>query len=131
MTSDRDRRYLTYIHDAIALIEARTRTGREAFLHDVDIQDAVLWRLETLAEATGKLSQRLKDRHPQIHWRAIYGFRNIAAHGYADLMHLIDCILEDQTPIPSGEHARHVIEIIEKAYQSAREGRTLELTTTL
>jgi predicted dehydrogenase len=53
------------------------------------------------------------------------------AHGYADLMHLIDCILEDKDPIPSGEHARHVVEIIEKAYQSAREGRTLELTTTL
>lgn len=53
------------------------------------------------------------------------------AHGYADVMHLIDCILEDKDPIPSGEHARHVVEIIEKAYLSAREGRTLELTTTL
>ena len=53
------------------------------------------------------------------------------AHGYADLMHLVDCILEDKDPIPSGEHARHVVEIIEKAYQSAREGRTLELATTL
>jgi predicted dehydrogenase len=53
------------------------------------------------------------------------------AHGYADLMHLVDCILEDSEPIPSGEHARHVVELIEKAYRSAREGRTLELTTTL
>jgi predicted dehydrogenase len=53
------------------------------------------------------------------------------AHGYADLMHLVDCILEDREPIPSGEHARHVVEIIEKAYQSAREGRTLDLVTSL
>jgi predicted dehydrogenase len=53
------------------------------------------------------------------------------AHGYADLMHLIDCILEDRDPIPSGEHARHVVEIIEKAYRSSREGRTLEMTTKL
>jgi predicted dehydrogenase len=52
------------------------------------------------------------------------------AHGYADLMHLVDCILEEREPIPSGEHARHVVEIIECAYQSAREGRTLALTTT-
>lgn len=66
MTDERDCRYLTYIRGAITLIEARTRTGREAFLHDVDIQDAVLWRLETLAEAIGKLSQAIKDRHPQI-----------------------------------------------------------------
>jgi predicted dehydrogenase len=53
------------------------------------------------------------------------------AHGYADIMHLIDCILEDREPIPSGEHARHVVEIIEKAYRASREGETLELTTTL
>ena len=85
MSSDRDRRHLAYVRDAIALIEARTRGGREAFLQDVDIQDAVLWRLETLAEAAGKLSQVMKDRHPQIRWRAIYGFRNIAAHTYLEL----------------------------------------------
>ena len=40
-------------------------------------------------------------------------------------------ILEDRDPIPSGAHARHVVEIIEKAYRSAREGQTLELVTTL
>ena len=85
MSDDRDRRYLTYIRDAIALIEARARVGREGFLRDLDIQDAILWRLETLAEATGRLSSEVKDRHPEIRWRAVYGFRNIAAHAYLDL----------------------------------------------
>jgi hypothetical protein len=32
--------------------------------------------------------------------------------------------------VPSGEHARHVVELIEKAYASARTGQALELTTT-
>jgi uncharacterized protein with HEPN domain len=27
----------------------------------------------------------LKDRHPELRWRAIYGFRNIAAHAYLEL----------------------------------------------
>lgn len=85
MNDDRDRRYLAYTREAILLIERRSREGRDAFLHDVDTQDAVLWRLETLAEATGKLSDDLKQRHAEIRWRAIYGFRNIAAHGYLDL----------------------------------------------
>jgi predicted dehydrogenase len=53
------------------------------------------------------------------------------AHGYADIMHFVDCIRQDNDPIPSGEHARHVIEIIEKAYLASREARTLALTTTL
>jgi hypothetical protein len=33
------------MREAIRLIELRTATGREAFLDDVDMQDAVLWRL--------------------------------------------------------------------------------------
>ena len=54
-------------------------------MQDLDVRDAVLWRLQTLAEATGKLSQEVKDRHPEIRWRALYGFRNIAAHACLDL----------------------------------------------
>ena len=85
MSSERHRRFLTYIRDAIDLIEQRTQAGREAFLNDIDIQDAVLWRLQTLAEATHRLPPEVKAQHPEIRWRAIYGFRNIAAHGYLDL----------------------------------------------
>jgi len=85
VSSDRHRRFLTYILEAIDLLEQRTRAGREAFLDDVDLQDAVLWRLQTLAEATNRLPPEVKSRHPEIRWRAIYGFRNIAAHGYLDL----------------------------------------------
>ena len=85
MIDERDRRYLAYISQSIELIQRRTRGGRSVFLRDVDIQDAVLWRLESLAEATGRLSKELKDRHPELRWRAIYGFRNIAAHGYLQL----------------------------------------------
>jgi len=85
VSDNRQRRLLSYIHDSIELIEQRTHAGREAFLHDVDIQDAVLWRLQTLAESTHRLPTELQARHPGIPWRAIYGFRNIAAHGYLDL----------------------------------------------
>jgi predicted dehydrogenase len=68
---------------------------------------------------------------PEIPYR-IGPHREIGeAHGYADLMHLVDCLLEDRDPIPSGEHARHGIEIMEKAYQAARERRTIDLTTSL
>jgi uncharacterized protein with HEPN domain len=59
----------------------------------------VLWRLQTLAEATGKLSSLVKSRHPDIRWRGIYGFRNIAAHAYMDLsLDPIWEIVEDHLP---------------------------------
>lgn len=43
--------------------------------------------------------------------------------------HLVDCILEGKKPANSGEHARHVIEIIEKAVESAKTGQVLELSS--
>jgi predicted dehydrogenase len=45
--------------------------------------------------------------------------------------HLIDCILDPSlSVITSGEHARHVIEIMNRCYDAAREGRTVGLETT-
>jgi len=44
--------------------------------------------------------------------------------------HLADCILTGRKPVPSGEHARHVIELIVAAYRAARTGRRQTLRTT-
>ncbi len=44
--------------------------------------------------------------------------------------HVIDCITDPDLPvITSGEHARHVIEIMNTCYESARERRSLPLET--
>jgi len=43
--------------------------------------------------------------------------------------YLVDCILEDMDPIISGEHARHVVEIMSASMESARTGEPQELTT--
>lgn len=83
--AERERERLRYILESIARIEEYTRGGRDTFFGVPLIQDAVLRRLETLADATHKLSDPLKSRHPQIPWRQVYGFRNIAAHAYERL----------------------------------------------
>ena len=44
--------------------------------------------------------------------------------------HLVWCIETGQPPIPSIEHAAHVIEIMEAAAASARSGQAVDLTTT-
>lgn len=31
------------------------------------------------------LSRALKDRHPEIRWHALRGFRNVAAHAYTSV----------------------------------------------
>jgi predicted dehydrogenase len=46
------------------------------------------------------------------------------------VVHLIECILDPSLPVvTSGEHARHVIESMNRCYEAAREGRTVELET--
>jgi predicted dehydrogenase len=52
------------------------------------------------------------------------------AHVWVDIRHFVECILNEQEPVPTGEHARHVLDIIETGYEAARTGRTLELQTT-
>jgi predicted dehydrogenase len=44
--------------------------------------------------------------------------------------HLLDCIQHGREPVLSVEHALHVVEIIEKAAQSAVQGQTLALEST-
>jgi predicted dehydrogenase len=51
-------------------------------------------------------------------------------HVYADIMDLVDAILADRAPRASGEQARHVVEIIERARIAARTGQTQELIST-
>ncbi len=44
--------------------------------------------------------------------------------------HLVDCLSSGRPPVLSAEHARHALEIMVKAQESAREGVVMELTTT-
>jgi predicted dehydrogenase len=51
-------------------------------------------------------------------------------HVYEDTMQLVQWIREGKPSPASAEHARHVIEIFEMAYKSAKTGKTQVLTTT-
>jgi predicted dehydrogenase len=51
------------------------------------------------------------------------------SHVFEDIMQLLDWILEGTPTAVTAEHARHVIDIIESGYRSARTGARQELTT--
>lgn len=86
MNAERQRQYLGFIDQSITRIEDYLPDGLEAFLADPMRQDAIVWRLQAIADAAkNHLSDELKARHPVVPWRAVYGFRNVAAHQYADI----------------------------------------------
>lgn len=78
----RDRAYLEHIQECIRRIEENTEGGRETFLSSHTLQDAVLRNLQTLSEATQRLSDTLKGTHPEIEWMQIAAFRNVLVHDY-------------------------------------------------
>ncbi len=51
-------------------------------------------------------------------------------HVYADIMDLVDSIQENRLPRASGEQARHIVEIVQKAHLAQETGITQTLETT-
>jgi len=92
-----DRLYLIHIGECIARIEAYTAEGKAAFLSDGKTQDAVIRKLQVLAESTQRLSGELKAGHPEVNWRGMAAFRNVVVHGYLgiDLERIWDIVERD------------------------------------
>ena len=59
--------------------------SREAFMADMEKQDAVLRRFEIIGEAASRLSPATQALFPNLPFRAMRGMRNIIAHDYGDV----------------------------------------------
>lgn len=77
-----DRLYLIHIAECIERIERYTARGRDNFLSDTMVQDAVLRNLHTLSESTQRLSDAVKEQRPDVDWSSIGAFRNVVVHDY-------------------------------------------------
>jgi uncharacterized protein with HEPN domain len=77
-----ERLYLTHILECIDWIESYTREGYIAFAGSHQIQDAVIRNFEVMGEATRRLSQTVRDAHPEVPWRQVAGFRDVLIHDY-------------------------------------------------
>lgn len=77
-----DRLYIHHVLDCLRRINEYSQNGEDVFRASELIQDAVLRNLQTLAESTQRISDRLKALHPEVDWRAIAGFRNVLVHDY-------------------------------------------------
>jgi len=51
------------------------------------------------------------------------------SHVFSDIMHMVDCVINNKEPAVSAEHARHVIEVIDLGYKAAETGQTQEIST--
>lgn len=79
----RDALYLQDIIEACDLL-ATFLAGVDAssFLASELHKAAALQKLTVIGEAATRLSQEFREKHPEVEWRDITAFRNIAVHAY-------------------------------------------------
>lgn len=101
MTEHDDELYLRHIESVAGLLDITRRLGRSRFDSEADVRDATMYRLQTLAESSQRLSDAFKDAHPEIPWRDIARFRNRAVHGYLTVDHNViwDIVEHDIPPL--------------------------------
>jgi uncharacterized protein with HEPN domain len=90
-----DRVYLEHILDCAERIRNYTGGGKLEFMGSVLVQDAVLRRLQTMAESIQRLSDGLKAEALEVDWRALSVFRNVLVYDYLggiDLEHVWDAV---------------------------------------
>jgi uncharacterized protein with HEPN domain len=79
----RDDLYVADLADTTrAIREYLDSISRAQWDKDRVLRDAVLYRLLLLGEIASALPESLRDRYPDVAWRHIRAFRNLAVHRY-------------------------------------------------
>jgi uncharacterized protein with HEPN domain len=95
-----DSLFLTHMLERIRLTEAFTRGGRDEFLANVMMQEAVMRNLEILGEAARRLSDGFRSANDDVPWRKIIGTRNQLIHAYGSIdLGIVWSIVEHDLPV--------------------------------
>lgn len=75
--------YLRHIvAEADYLTERTASMSKDDFLKDETLRRAFVRSLEVIGEASKKVPDEFRARHPQVEWRAMAGMRDRLIHGY-------------------------------------------------
>ena len=100
--------YLGHIADSISAIESYVRDGRDAFMRQRLIQDAVIRNFEVIGEATGRLSEETRAGQGEL-WKKVVAFRNRLIHGYWSVdLPLVWDVIEKDLPALKADVLRHI-----------------------
>ena len=92
-----------HIQDSISKIESYTKEGKDRFLAETMIQDAVIRNLEIIGEAVKGIDENTRASYPNIPWKSIAGMRDFLIHAYfgVKLETVWKTVTEDIPPLRS------------------------------
>ena len=70
------------LDEADYLLQQSQGLDKEEFLLDETLKRAFVRSIEIIGEASSRLPAEIRNRNPQIEWRAVSGMRNRLIHGY-------------------------------------------------
>ena len=77
-----DRLYLDHILDAAERILSYSACGREEFMRNRMVQDAIIRNFEIIGEATKQLSKETRSELPEVPWDDVARLRDVLIHHY-------------------------------------------------
>ena len=82
--------YLKHIRDECRyLVELSGRVDADRFLADEDLKRASVRSLEIIGEATKKLPEDFRRKHPEVNWKDMAGMRDVLIHDYLGVDYVI------------------------------------------
>lgn len=115
MTGKDDKAYLKHILECIDAIHDHCGHAPERLEEGGMAWDAVMRRLQIMAESTARLSDKAKQGMPEIAWSKIKSFRNVLVHDYLGDIDpiIVRKIIQDYLP-PLRKACQHLLEQWEK-----------------
>lgn len=75
--------FLKHIIESIGFIRQFIKgKSKEDFEKSVQLQDAVIRRLEVIGEAVKNIDENFKEKNKNIEWKKIAGMRDVIIHRY-------------------------------------------------
>lgn len=72
-----------HILECVRIIEGYLKEKtKEDFINSVQLQDAIIRRIEIIGEAVKNIPKETKEKHQDIPWKQIAGMRDILIHEY-------------------------------------------------